>query len=216
MREVAPVRGLHIAAMGAAIAFTLCANKAPCAGGVVDPRADWHHFVTDADRDRLRLWHDTWSSAMTKAKGAGAGPAIDAQGELFDPDKALANGATPPPGDYHCRVFKLGANGPAAHDFTTLPAQDCRIQSDGTVSRLDYLTGVQRPAGQIYTDTPGRSVFLGTMVLSDETSAMAYGRDTSRDMAGFVERIGPKRWRLTLPSPRFESLLDVVELTPAK
>jgi hypothetical protein len=43
---------------------------------------------------------------------------------------------------------------------------------------------------------------------------MDYGRDANRDMAGIVQRIGPRRWRLVLPYPHFESLLDVVELVP--
>ena len=53
------------------------------------------------------------------------------------------------------------------------------------------------------------------MLLGDETRAMRYGIDPGRDMAGAVERIGPRKWRLILPYPRFESTLDVVELIPA-
>ena len=34
------------------------------------------------------------------------------------------------------------------------------------------------------------------------------------DVAGYVERIGPNRWRLVMPAPAFESKLDVLELTP--
>jgi hypothetical protein len=60
-----------------------------------------------------------------------------------------------------------------------------------------------------------RQVLLGTLVLGDETRAMQYGRDTDRDVAGYVERIGPNRWRLIQPYPHFESLIDVLELTPA-
>jgi hypothetical protein len=32
---------------------------------------------------------------------------------------------------------------------------------------------------------------------------------------GVVERVGPARWRLVLPWPRWESNLDVMELVPA-
>ena len=60
-----------------------------------------------------------------------------------------------------------------------------------------------------------RQVFFGTLVLGDEIRALGYGRDATRDMAGAMERIGPQRWRLVLPYPRFESTLDVIELTPA-
>ena len=57
-------------------------------------------------------------------------------------------------------------------------------------------------------------MFLGTLVLGDETRAMQYGRDQDRDLAGWVERIGDNRWRLILPYPHFESTLDVIELVP--
>jgi hypothetical protein len=45
---------------------------------------------------------------------------------------------------------------------------------------------------------------------------MQYGRDRERDVAGYVERIGPKRWRLLMPAPHFESRTDVMELVPAQ
>jgi hypothetical protein len=66
----------------------------------------------------------------------------------------------------------------------------------------------------IFPDSVSRAVFLGTMVLGDETKPLNYGQDVNRDLAGYLERIGPRRWRLVLPRPRFESLLDVVEITP--
>ncbi|HEV2043966.1 MAG TPA: DUF4893 domain-containing protein, partial [Sphingomicrobium sp.] len=69
-----------------------------------------------------------------------------------------------------------------------------------------------RPVGLIFAGDALRQVFLGTLVLGDETRAMQYGRDPDRDLAGFVERIGPARWRMVLPRPAFESTLDVIEL----
>jgi hypothetical protein len=89
------------------------------------------------------------------------------------------------------------------------------IEAEGEVSSLYQVAGKQRPVGLLFDDSPSRAVFLGTLVLGDETKPMVYGQDTQRDLAGFVDRIGPRRWRVALPSPRFESLLDVVELTPA-
>jgi hypothetical protein len=58
-------------------------------------------------------------------------------------------------------------------------------------------------------------VFLGTIVLGDEQRALQYGRDTERDVAGYVERIGADRWRLIMPRPHFESQMDVMELVPS-
>jgi len=57
-------------------------------------------------------------------------------------------------------------------------------------------------------------VFLGTLVFADEQRALQYGQDQQRDVAGYIERIGPNRWRLIMPAPHFESQLDVMELVP--
>ena len=180
-----------------------------------DAAANWRVLASDADRDRLRTARQAWTDALAKARGAGHARAIAAQGVLFDPNVALAD-ARPPAGEYRCRVFKLGAKGEGNLDFVAYPAFRCRVTIDGALSRLTKLTGSQRPTGLLYDDGPDRRIFLGTLVLGDEESALDYGRDATRDMAGMVERIGPKRWRLSLPFPHFESLLDVIELVPAR
>jgi hypothetical protein len=51
-------------------------------------------------------------------------------------------------------------------------------------------------------------------VLGDERRALQYGQDEQRDVAAYVERIGPSRWRLLMPQPHFESRFDVMELVP--
>ena len=111
----------------------------------------------------------------------------------------------------------LGARGGIGPTFAASTAFACRIDAndDGDVVSLVKLDGSQRPVGTIYADTDSRAVFLGTMELGDEKRPMRYGRDASRDMAGLIERIGTRRWRVVLPYPRFESVLDVVELVPA-
>ena len=173
---------------------------------------DWRSVATAGDRARLRSWHGTWVTALTRARRDNAA-AIAAQGALFDPDRALA-GAVPPPGRYRCRIFKLGAHGAAMREFTAYPAFECVVGA-GPVAPFYRLGGGQRAYGNLYRDTDARGVFLGAVAMADERRAMEYGRDSSRDMAGFVERIGLRRWRLVLPAPRFESLLDVVEIVPA-
>jgi hypothetical protein len=52
-------------------------------------------------------------------------------------------------------------------------------------------------------------------VLGDEHGAFQYGLDEQRDIVGYVERVGPQRWRLVMPKPVFESHLDVMELLPS-
>jgi Domain of unknown function (DUF4893) len=174
---------------------------------------NWRAVATPADRERLRGWRQAWDEALAAAKGANPG-AIAADADLFDPDRALADAALPP-GDYRCRTIKLGAQGTANRAYTPYSWFDCRVADEGEVRSLHKLTGSQRPTGLLFTDTATRMVFLGTLVLGDETSPLRYGIDSTRDMAGYVDRIGPKRWRLVFPHPRFESLLDVTEIVPA-
>ncbi|MEH3106829.1 MAG: DUF4893 domain-containing protein [Sphingomonas fennica] len=173
---------------------------------------DWRTIATDDDRRRLRDWRQSWTAALARLAGDRR---VVAEGALFRPDAAL-DGVTPPLGLYRCRVTKLGAKAKGLPEFTAYPAFSCRIAAGpaGTFS-LTKLDGSQRPIGTLYPDG-GRMVFLGTMVLGDERRAQPYGRDPERDMAGLFERIGPARWRLALPAPRWESLLDVFELVPAK
>ncbi len=99
-------------------------------------------------------------------------------------------------------------------DFTAYPPYECRINDEGEVSSLYKVGGSQRPIGLLFSDSPSREIFLGTMMFGDEKKPMDYGRDDGRDMAGYIERVGDKRWRLVLPWPKFESIVDVVELVP--
>ena len=187
---------------------------------VVPDRAgnDWRVAATQTDRDRLRHWRDAWTEALAQANRSNAA-AITAGGALFEPDPALP-GAQPPPGDYACRTFKLGRmpqGGSAAGtlDYVEYPAFRCRISPGDGRLRFTKLTGSQRPAGNIFPDNGRRMIFLGTLMLGDETRPMRYGGDIDRSLAGWVERIGERQWRIVFPAPHFESLTDVMELVPA-
>lgn len=177
--------------------------------------SDWRHLATPADRDRLRRWRDAWVTALAQARDA-AGPALITNGALLSIDAALP-GPVPPVGAYRCRAFKLGRQGPAHAGFAGYPWFECRVTAaaDGE-AQLVKLTGSQRQVGVIYRADANRAVFLGTLMLGDEARAYAYGIDRTRDVAGWVERIGERRWRLVMPYPAFESTLDVLELVPAE
>ncbi|MES3152319.1 DUF4893 domain-containing protein [Sphingomonas faeni] len=175
-------------------------------------RTDWRRVATEADRGRLRGWRGAWVDALAQVDPR----ELAREPLLFDPDRALVD-PLPPAGAYRCRTFKLGARGGVGPTFATTGWFACRIgggDGDSVVS-LVKLDGSQRPVGTIFADTNSRAVFLGTMEFGDEMRPMRYGHDANRDMAGLIERIGPRRWRVVLPFPRFESVLDVVELVPA-
>lgn len=161
----------------------------------------------------MRNWRTGWVAALAKANLSGHGADVQAAGALLQPDAALADPA-PPPGDYRCRVTKLGGKAPGMADYTAYPAFTCRVTLEGDVLSFAKMDGSQRPVGLLFPADPQRMVFLGTMMLSDERTAQQYGRDPERDMVGLVERIGAGRWRMVLPYPRWESMLDVIELTP--
>jgi hypothetical protein len=206
---------MKIAPIVLALALAGCtAAKGPLATAAIGDAPDWHAVATDDDQQRLRGWRDSWTKATDAVRAAGEGGKLDADQFLFDPDRALAT-AAPPPGDYHCRWIKLGSARAGVAAFTAYPAEPCRISVAGKLLRFRMRDGAQRPRGLIFPDEPNRGVFLGTLELSDETRPLDYARDAKRDMAGYVERIGDARWRLILPQPHFESLFDVIELTPA-
>lgn len=211
-----PIRIFAALAAGlSCLALAACAGKANVADPPVAPAAaNWRQVATEEDRVRLRGWRQAWTDALAKVHAGVDGARVPATEALFDPDRAQA-GALPPPGRYTCRVYKLGANGAAMRDVTAYPAAECQVALQDGATSFYKVAGVQRPVGLLYTETPERAIFLGTMVFGDESRPLAYGLDTQRDLAGYIERIGPARWRLVLPYPHFESLLDVIELTPA-
>ena len=173
---------------------------------------DWRTIATEGDRERLRDWRSGFSTALQKARAAGHGAEIDAEGRLLSPDAALPGAL--PNGDYRCRIIKIGARGEGLLDYIAYPGFSCRVTQDGATQYFAKLTGSQRPMGRIYRGDAMRGVFLGVLMLGDETRPMRYGSDPDRTLAGWVEQIEPRRWRIILPAPRFESLTDVVELIP--
>jgi hypothetical protein len=202
--------------IAAALLLALAVAPAPAQDIVpAAPNARWRSVATEDDRDRIGRWRQTWVRALAQVRaGANAGE-IARGGVLFEPDTALADPA-PPPGDYDCRTYKLGAAQAGLLDFVAYPAFHCRIRMEGGRLRLTKLTGSQRPVGEIFADNGRRMIFLGTLVLGDETRALRYGRDRERNLIGAVERVGPGRWRIVFPSPYYESLLDVIELIPRR
>lgn len=197
-----------------AAAVSSCDGLRPATSAIPSAPNDWRATVTADDRERLRDWRDAFMSALKAARASGHGEKVAAEGPLLEPDAALAGPAVPN-GDYRCRVIKLGAKSPGLLDYIAYPAFTCRITPDGNRQRLAKVTGSQRQVGVIFANDALRQVFLGTLVLGDERQAQQYGRDRERNVAGYIERIGPARWRLLMPRPHFESQTDVLELIPA-
>jgi hypothetical protein len=183
------------------------------AGMIPEWTTDWRRVATDDDRTRLRDWRATFTTALDAARKAGHTAVIAREGALLDPDSGLSGPALPN-GMYRCRVIKLGAKAAGNLDFALYAGFTCRVKPDHQLQRLGKLSGSQRYVGLLFPSDAIHQIFLGTLVLSDERRALQYSQDQNRDVAGYVERIGPERWRLIMPKPHFESQLDVMELVP--
>ena len=208
--------GVTIAvALGGCLAATGCSGTGRPRAAVAarNVPADWHRVATRADATRLHDWRDAFVKGLNAARLGGAAARVAGEGALLEPDAALDQPQLAA-GRYRCRTIKLGSQG-SGPAFATYPAFDCIVADEGEVSSFAKLTGSQRPVGLIFAADSRRQIFLGTLMLGDEKTALEYGRDPDRDMAGAIERIGERRWRLVLPYPRFESIVDVVELVPA-
>jgi len=173
----------------------------------------YKQVISENDRVRLRDWRKTFEDALTAARSKGHAAEIAREGALLVPDAAQAGPAIPN-GMYRCRVIKLGAKDPGNLDYVSYAGFSCRVRAERQLQRLAKLSGSQRYVGLIFPGDAIRNVFLGTLVLGDERRALQYGQDDQRDVAGYVERIGPNRWRLLMPQPHFESKFDVMELVP--
>lgn len=196
------------------LAVALAAAAAPAVAQDAGGMRVWRSIATNDDRRRLHDWRDAFVEALAEARAGGFGAEIARESTLLRPDAALARPAIPN-GRYRCRTLKLGNRGGAGLAFVGYRAFDCSVDTGRFGQVFTKTGGSQRPSGRLFPGDDRKLIFLGTMLLGDETRAMRYGIDPGRDMAGAVERIGPRKWRLILPYPRFESTLDVVELIPA-
>jgi len=175
----------------------------------------YREVISEDDRTRLREWRTSFVAGHDAARRAGHGADIAHEGALLDPDAALPGPAIPN-GMYRCRVIKLGAKDTGNLNYASFPGFTCRIRQERTLQRLGKLSGAQRYVGLIFPGDPLRNVFLGTLAFADESRVLQYAHDDQRDVAGYVERIGPDRWRLVMPAPHFESRADVMELIPER
>lgn len=168
---------------------------------------------SQADASKIERLDAAWRAALSDARRA-HGAELRGLGALVDPKAGLKGRPQPSPGLYRCRTIKLGSDD--GLDYVAYPYFRCRVAlSPGGDLTLAKITGSQRQVGQVCPVAgrleDRRTLFLGGMGLgSDPAPAYGAGRDT--DVAGIIERIGPKRWRMVTPWPAFESKLDVLEL----
>jgi hypothetical protein len=200
--------------LAAAFACSSCTVIEQPSGIIPRWNTAWKEVATDDDRQRLAEWRSTFINAVAAAQKAGHSAEIAREGALLNPDAALGPPAIPN-SLFSCRIIKIGAKDPGGLAYVAYPAFTCRVKANRDLQRFNKFGGSQRYVGLIFPGDQVHQVFLGTLVLGDETRAMQYGQDQLRDITGYIDRIGPSRWRLIMPKPHFESQLDVMELIPA-
>ena len=200
--------------LSALLACSSCSVIEQPSGLIARYTTAWKEVATADDRQRLADWRTSFVAALDAAKKAGHSAEIAKEGALLEPDAAIGPSAIPD-GLYRCRTIKIGAKGEGNLAYVAYPAFYCRLKAEHGLQRFNKFGGSQRYVGLVFPGDAVRQVFLGTLVLGDETRALQYGQDQLRDVAGYFERVGPDRWRLILPKPHFESQFDVIELVPA-
>ena len=184
------------------------AATAAAAGQRIAP--PWQKVIRDEDRKRLTRLYSAWAISLQEMRAAGQDMAAVAKDAPLPPEAAAAP-VFPGPGTYRCRTLKLGSQtGGAAMRAGGFEA--CVVRAEAGGLRFEQLSGGRRIAGHLYADGD-RMVFLGATALAQEMGVMAYGDDRDRDQVGVLRSIGTGRWRLELPWPKWESNLDLIEIT---
>jgi hypothetical protein len=205
---------MRVLAALAVVACAACSVIEQPSGLIPRWTTAWKQVATTNDRQRLADWRSNFLSAVDAAKKAGHGADIAQEGPLFDPDSTTGPAGIPN-GLFRCRLFKIGSKPSTGSPAYLAGAPSlCRVKAQRGLQRFNKYGGQQRYVGLIFPGDAVHQVFLGTLVLGDESRALQYGQDELRDSAGFVDRIGSNRWRIVMPQPHFESLLDVIELVP--
>lgn len=175
--------------------------------------AGWRGEVSDEDVARIERLPATWRAVlmglpMRYAKDAAR------EGDLLVAD-AGRDHPTPPPGSYRCRLIKIGPNAAKGVPLRNFPDFFCYIRPEpGGALTFVKQTGTDLPGGWLRRDGDSRMILIGARQHAAGDTSLAYGKEPDRDVVGVIERIGPFRWRLTLPWRTEPEGLDVYEMTP--
>ncbi len=171
--------------------------------------------IRDDDRARLDQFEVVTGRNLRSAfaQGMPEDLAVLTQGLAGSPLPA-DQAAAALPGDWSCRMLKLGGGLP----LVVYQPFRCRIDADGGFEKL---TGSQRMLGTIGT-VDGAPVYLGTGFIAGDTPTPYADLPTTTDPAatpqrvpevGMVEVVSPTRARILMPLPMLESDLNILLLT---
>jgi len=109
-------------------------------------------------------------------------------------------------GEWRCRTIKTGG----LAELIVYGWFRCRVTDDGSGWMLEKLSGSQRTKGRFYDESDKRLTYLGSFAVNEDAFP-PYGSGPDTDQVGYAFRMGDDHWRIELPSPRYESKLDILE-----
>jgi hypothetical protein len=180
---------------------------------IVEEAEAWRGAAAEEDAAALDALPGMWMEALAEARRGGFARRVADEGALLAPAAGLPR-AAPPPGAYLCRVVRLGARMAGVRPWSESGQGFCFVGAEHDQLSLTVEAGTRRIGGYLWEEKDNRRlVFLGA-ASPRGTPLAGYGDDRMRDAAGLFERIGPFRYRLTLPW-RGDNRLAIVELSPA-
>ena len=186
--------------------YLVIALIAGCAMASADGEID--KLMTVADKARLADYDKVRAEAIAEARKSGAVRDVATLDAILAGKDLAFSQDFDFTGNWQCRTVKLGGN-PA---LTVYGWFKCRVTDDGSGWRLEKLTGSQRTSGAFYTDSDTKLIYIGALHYGDE-KPKRYASDPDRDQVAYVLRPDAKRVHLEFPSPKYESKLDIIELT---
>jgi hypothetical protein len=181
-------------------ATLLAALGAPAlADGEVDK------LMTSADKVRLANYGEVRKAAVAEARAGGAPADVQALDSLLAKPLISFQGSDMT-GAWQCRTIKVGGLSP----LIIYGWFKCRVTDDGSGWLLEKVSGSQRTKGRFYDDNDKRLIYLGSFFIDGDTPK-PYGSGIESDQVGYAFRSGPAEWRIELPSPYYESKLDILE-----
>lgn len=175
----------------------------PAAVDVVKDNAAWRTIARAPDQQRVDDIDTEWGGALS-ALPARLKPKTASDQRLLDPQAARPLPAMPP-GGYQCRRIRLGGR----TKLTRFKPDTCYVKLDGDRVSFTVQSGALMPGGWLYPDGDRRVILLATDRPASVRAAPAYGLDADRDLVGVIERIGPLRWRLTVPRAQTMEIWDL-------
>lgn len=166
---------------------------------------DVDKLMTPADKVRLQNYGEVRKAALAEAEAGGAQADVETLDALLAKPFISFQGFDMT-GSWQCRTIKAGGLAP----LIVYGWFNCRVSDDGSGWLLEKLSGSQRTKGRFYDDNEKRLIYLGSFFIAGDTPK-PYGSGLESDQVGYAFRTGPAEWRIELPSPYYESKLDILE-----